>query len=299
MQHIPHGTVITEPGIYLTPMEWYHQQLTIGPSISSSGLRTIESQSAAHYFAGSYLNPDAEKVDTTPFRIGKASHSLLLGDEVFEEHFVISPYDEFRTNEAKAWRGAANEAGLVVLKNAEYARILQMRDVLMREPLIKDGLLDGEAERSIVWRDEETGVWLKARPDVLPKAGWVVDYKTTADAHPRAVERSIWNYGYHMQLALVAEGLAALGMEIPREFAFVFQESKAPYAVTIQPLPLEAVWAGAKQNRTAIRQFAQCLSEGVWPAYGEGRDIQTPQFIIDRCAGIQTPDWIKPLEQAA
>ena len=299
MQHIPHGTVITEPGIYLTPMEWYHQQLTIGPSISSSGLRTIESQSAAHYFAGSYLNPDAEKVDTTPFRIGKAAHSLLLGDEVFEEHFAISSYAAFRTNEAKAWREAKTASGITVLKQAEYDAILAMRDVLLREPLINDGLLDGEAERSIVWRDEETGVWLKARPDVLPKAGWVVDYKTTADAHPRAVERSIWKYGYHMQLALVAEGLAALGMEIPREFAFVFQESKAPYAVTIQPLPLEAVWAGAKQNRTAIRRFAQCLSEGVWPAYGEGRDIQTPQFIIDRCAGIKTPDWIKPLEQAA
>ena len=291
---------ITEPGIFADiAMSDYHEQLTIGPSISSSGLRTIESQSAAHYFAGSYLNPDAEKVDTTPFRIGKASHSLLLGDEVFEEHFAISPYDEFRTNEAKAWRDAANEAGLVVLKKAEYARILQMRDVLMREPLIRDGLLDGEAERSIVWRDEETGVWLKARPDVLPKAGWVVDYKTCVSAHPRAVERSIWDYGYHMQLALVAEGMAALGLEVPHAYALVFQEKTAPYAVTIQEIPVEAIWAGAKQNRTAIRRFAQCLSEGVWPAYGEGRDIQTPQFILDRCAGIQTPDWIKPLEQAA
>lgn len=290
---------ITEPGIYTDiPMADYHGQLTIGPSISSSGLRTIEAQSPAHYFAQSYLNPAAEKVDTQALRVGKAAHSLLLGDEVFEGHFIISPYDDFRTTDARQWRDDAAESGLVVLKQAEYDSILAMREALLREPLIRDGFLDGEAERSIVWRDEETGVWLKARPDVLPKAGWVVDYKTAKDAHPRAVERDIWKHGYHMQLALVAEGMAALGYEPAREFALVFQEKTAPYAVTIQRVPAEAVWCGVKQNRSAIRTFAQCLSEGVWPAYGEPADIKTPQFIIDKCHGINTPDWLKALEAA-
>ena len=311
---------ITEPGIYAgIPMADYHRQLTSGPSTSSGGLRTIDAKSPAHYFAESYLNPDAEPTDTVALRMGKAAHSLLLGDEVFEDHFEVAPFklgrnvnenadgepaDEgddvvWRAGQKKDWWRGVERIGFIPLTQGELATLHAMREVLIREPLIQDGLLDGEAERSIVWRDEETGVWLKARPDVLPKAGWVVDYKTTADAHPRAAERDIWKRRYHMQLALVAEGMAALGFDVPREFALVFQEKTAPYAVTIQEVPAEAIWAGAKQNRAAIRTFAQCLSEGRWPAYGEGRPIQTPQFIIDKSAGIETPAWLKPLENAA
>ena len=299
---------ISEPGIYAgIPMAEYHAQLTVGPSISSGGLRTITSKSPAHYFATSYLNPHAEKVDTTPFRIGKAAHSLLLGDEVFEEHFAVAPFDggrntstgDWKAGEKQTWWSECQVMGRVPLSKDEYARILGMRDVLMREPLIQDGLLGGDAERSIICRDEETGVWLKARPDVIPKSGWMVDYKTVADAHPRKIQRAVFDHGYHQQLGLAAECLAQLGEPVPREYALVCQEKTPPYAVTIQSLPIEAIWAGVKQNRSAIRTFAQCLSEGVWPGYGEADDLTTPQYIIDRCAGIETPAWLKPLENDA
>lgn len=310
---------ITEPGIYADiPMDAYHGQLTDTPSISSSGLRTILSKSPAHYYAESYLNPEAERVDTTALRFGKAAHSLLLGEEVFSEHFEVAPFvlgrnvnetsdgkkpakgetPEWTAGDKTAWWQGVQEAGRLPLTQDEFASLRGMEKALKAEPLIQDGLLDGEAERSIVVRDEETGVWLKARPDVLPKAGWMVDYKTIADAHERKVARSVWDYGYHMQLALAAECLAMLGYPVPTKYALVFQEKKAPFAVTIQEIPVEAIWAGAKQNRTAIRRFAQCLADDTWPGYGIAPTLTTPQFIIDQCAGIPTADWMKPLENA-
>ncbi|MBL4538306.1 MAG: PD-(D/E)XK nuclease-like domain-containing protein [Oceanicaulis sp.] len=308
---------LTEPGIYADiPMAAYHGQLTIGPSISSSGLRTIYERSPAHYFKGSYLNPKAEPIDTEALRFGKAAHSLLLGDEVFADNFEVAPFvlgynrnemangkapkrgedPDWTATSKDAWKDQVEQSGRIPLSQAAFAELQGMKTALLREPLIQDGLLDGEAERSIVWRDDETGVWLKARPDVLPKAGWVVDYKTTTDGRDFKVSRAVTDRLYHMQLALVCEGLVALGFPPPNQYALVFQEKTDPHAVTIKPIDVEAIMVGVKQNRIAIRRFAQCLSDGRWPAYEISGEYRIPPRMIDEVSHIETPDWLRALE---
>ena len=87
------GKQISTPGLYADiPIAVYHSDCCIGPSISSSGLRTIFYYSPQHYWAQSYLNPQRKEEDPTKALIfGRAAHHLLLGEKEFHKHFAIRP----------------------------------------------------------------------------------------------------------------------------------------------------------------------------------------------------------------
>lgn len=271
------GEPITEPGIYSgVPIGVYHGAgLCDAPSISSSGLRTIEGQSPAHYWCHSPYNPEREEDDgeAEALVFGRAAHMLLLGEEGFRETFAVRP-DEFTawtTKAAKAWRTEQQESGRSVLIPSNLDAIRGMAKSMARDPIISNGLLAGDIETTLVWRDAETGVWLKARPDSLPRDRVIVDLKTCASADALACRRAIGDHGYHMQLALTGMGIEALTGEAPGndDYVLVFVEKTAPYAINIKPLDPEAVHFGRLQLRRAITTFARCMESGDWPAYAD------------------------------
>ena len=96
IREIPDDGQVTEPGAYKMTMALYHSQSVCpGPSISSSGLRTIVNESPWHFWSRWEGNenryPDPEESDA--LILGKAAHALILGDEVFDEHFCFVPKD--------------------------------------------------------------------------------------------------------------------------------------------------------------------------------------------------------------
>lgn len=263
-----------------------------------------------HFYARWSGNPNAEARDTKAFSFGSAAHALLLGDEAFERRHIVQPWmlannrnEEhdgiaWTKTSKTAWLDHQSERKMRVISQSQYAEIKAMKAVLQNEPLVAQGILDGDAECSIIWQDEETGLWLKARPDVMPKAGWVVDFKTTHSAKPHKIANSVWDYRYDMQLALVAEGLAALGQEVPQHFALIFQEKSAPYAVTAQRIPVSAIEIGARSIRCALRRVADCIEKDDWPGYGEAPDVWVPEWVYNRAENTEAPAWVEALEHA-
>lgn len=284
------GAAISQPGIYSgLPMRnaagtGYHQNPCVRPSISSTGIRTIFSESPAHYFATSPLNPDAEqKKPTEPMTFGRAAHHLLLGEADFAEHFVIRPEtykdDEGKTkpwsgnaNTCKAWLKEAEASGLDVLQKTQLVHIRGMAENLKREPLIKAGILNGAIEHSLIWRDEATGVWLKARPDAMPSADMcIADLKTIADITDDGIERAISDNDLHVQAALVGMGLRALTGREMESFSLVFVEKAPPYCVRVRELMPEDLALGEEQIRAVLPIFAKAVETGVWHGPGGGQ----------------------------
>lgn len=240
------GRRITRPGIYAgLPIEDYHDRTDLfdGPSISSSGLRTIQREGPAAYWIGSPLNPDrVPGPHKAHFDLGRAAHTLLLGEHDFSERYAVRPdqWSDWRTKAAKEWRDAQREAGRTVLEPRDLETIRGMAGLLpwqrnmpesglANSELVRLGLLEGDIERSVLWRDEETGVWLRARPDVIPRAsGVVADLKTIGHGTP---ERAIFEHGYHQQAALVAEGLERVAGLVVESVVFVFVQTAPPYRV--------------------------------------------------------------------
>lgn len=280
------GIPIAEHGIYSgVPMDAYHGQLTVGPSISSSGLRTIDSESPSHYYDRSYLNPDKKDDDDNPaFVLGSAVHTLIMREDGFSEKYVVRPpqWTDWRKSESRGWRDAAIAEGFGVLVPSDLDTIKGIARQLSADPFVKEGGFDGLAEHSIIWKDMETGVWLKSRPDILnPDARVIVDLKTCASADGHSCRKSIAEYGYHIQLGLACEGLEVLtGEKFDDGCVLVFAEKKRPYGINVKPVAQSAIWAGRQIVRRAVRKFAECLDRGEWPGYADsGATAHLPQWM--------------------
>lgn len=271
---LPKGKKVSADGAYRLDMDRYHTDICDGPSISSSGLRAIECECPAEYWGFSPYNPARYEEPNKPaFSFGRAAHALLLGDEVFSERYAVRPeeWSDWRKKDAKEWRSTMEEAGRTVITPDDLRGIREISYKLAAHPLLADLLTQGEVEPSLIWKDPETGVWIKSRPDALPDTGMIGDFKTIGrKASVHDCNQAITNHHYYMQMGLIAEAMEALfGWEI-KYAVLVFAQTSAPYHVTPIEISTEALEAGRMLNRKAIRTFAHCMESGEWPGYTDG-----------------------------
>jgi PDDEXK-like domain of unknown function (DUF3799) len=273
---------VSVPGVYEMDIDTYHtQKACAGASISSGGLRKIDRECPAKFYATSDLNPKAfPGKDTKSLSFGRAAHCLMLGEPEFDKKFIISPFDNFTTKEARAWRDSQQRQ---IVKLGEMSVINDMVAAQKASSDVSRAFTHGAPEKSLIWKDEETGVWLKSRPDWLPtkpEDRLIAEYKTADSIKPSLLSAAAFNYGYEMQAALLLDGVQATMGVIPSGVAFIVQEKEPPYLVEARIFTPEQVDFGRMQYRRALRIFADCLQTGVWPSYSEG-----PAY-------FQTPYWV-------
>lgn len=283
--------IIDKPGIYDMPNDVYHRDPAITPSLSASGMKKIINECPARFWwENRRLNPQAEEKRTKALDIGRAAHLWLLQGEQFSNEIAVMPPDlDLRSNAGKAFAAQAEGEGKSVIRAHEFEAIKAMREAAMRSKLVREELSNGEAERSLFWQDEETGVWLRCRPDWLPTAlQFIPDFKTTEDAHPDEFRRAVNKYGYHIQAAHTLAGIEAVTGHRPEGFRFVVQEKKPPYLVSVCALDDEALMVGAAYARRAIRIFSDCLSRDRWPGYdGDVCTIGLPNYAVSEYEAME------------
>ncbi len=208
------GTTITQPGCYSgIPLEVYHNDLTLlpGPSVSKSSLKSIappDGSPKKFWQTWAFNKNRSSRASSKAMDFGRAVHALILGDEVFEDKFVIRPetvdgeeYHARRKGWIK-WFAEQAEAGLTVLTKQQIEQIREMSKDLAQHPLVIAGGLQGNVEVSMFARDPKTGIWLRSRPDNNPDEGMFVDVKTTSSLDQEFLERQLWDAGYVLQAAL-------------------------------------------------------------------------------------------------
>ena len=285
------GEKITVPGAYRLSMAAYHGQPCDGPSISHSGLKTIFHESAAHYWRTAVgLNPDAGAFEETPYvRRGRVAHHLLLGESSFDAVFSVRPekWGDWRTDAAKRWKALEILDGKTVLEPSVIEDVRGMAEALSKHPLVQAGALNGDIEVSLFWKDEETGIWLKSRPDAIPTDGGdFVDLKVTSSVEYSDLQKAIATYGYNQQGALIGEASRRVLRTEMQSFTLFFVEGSDPYSVRPVQLKDADIEMGARQNRAALRLFAQCVKTNLWPGPGgtqsDAEWIEMPPWAKDR-----------------
>jgi hypothetical protein len=289
------GQRISVPGIYSNmPLAHYHRgDICDGPSISSSGLRLMR-KGPAYFWDKSALNPlrDASDDDNEAYILGRAAHHVICREVGFSKHFVIH---SDKAPDGKAWHGnnkscvawikLQKEQGKTVLSPKQAEQIRGMAVRLGQTTLVRKGILDGYIEHSLFWRDKETGVWLKARPDIVPSSsGDYADLKTTQSVAYLDIQRAIdpdLGYGYIMQGALILEGARALDMEV-NSFSLVWVEKNRPHCTRVSTLIDEDIMRGARCNRLALRAFHTCFINKSWPGPGDDREDAEYLGLSDR-----------------
>jgi len=289
------GQRISKPGIYSrVPLDAYHgQDILDGPSVSSSNLRLLCSKSPKHFYDKWSGNPGRDDDEPSKSMIlGRAAHHLALGQANFAKEFAMPPdeYPDKDTGElkkwtygaayCKRWRAKQQKLGLTVLSQDMSPAIIGMSRELARNPIVRNGGLGGLVEHSIFMRDEQTGLWIKVRPDAIPTTSVdAVDLKTIHSVLYDDIHNAIFECGYHQQAALTLDAFRlVLGMKSPT-FTFVFVESKRPFCVVPYEPKMEMIDKGRQQNRWALDKIARCIEHKEWPGpANDGADVRYVEF---------------------
>ncbi|WP_097732796.1 exodeoxyribonuclease VIII [Escherichia coli] len=255
-----------EPGIYYgISNENYHA----GPGVSKSQLDDIADTPALYLWR---KNAPVDTTKTKTLDLGTAFHCRVLEPEEFSNRFIVAPEFNRRTNagkeEEKALLMKCASTGKTVITAEESRKIELMYQSVMALPL-GQWLVEsaGHAESSIYWKDPETGILCRCRPDkIIPEFHWIMDVKTTADI--QRFKTAYYDYRYHVQDAFYSDGYEAQ-FGVQPTFVFLVASTTIEcgrYPVEIFMMGEEAKLAGQLEYHRNLRTLADCLNTDEWPA---------------------------------
>ncbi len=267
------------PGYYRDlSNEAYHR----GPGVSKSQLDLIHKSPALYQWSKAAPEDEEKK---SALNIGDAVHAILLEPHRFAEQYAIGPADAPRNTKAGKEKWEEFEAGLngqTVLTADEGRKVMLIRESVMAHPharwLIE---AEGDAEASIYWKEQTTGLLARCRPDkTITSLGWIADVKTTGDMEKFA--RSVYEYRYHVQDPFYCDGYAAHFGEQPAAFVFLVVSTSiecGKYPVRLFTLDHEAKSIGRDTYIEDMATYADCIRTGEWSGV---ETISLPYWAKDR-----------------
>ena len=219
---------------------------------------------------------------STAMKAGSVLDCLLTEPHQFKNRYVLSEYEEFRSNASKEWRAEMESAGMVVLKQSELETAQTQLAAIKSKPEALS-LLDG-AQFQVAFRHATKYPFAsKGLIDILPNDGeTIVDLKTCAPSaleSKRSLRRYIYDWMYHVQAGAYCEGYAIASGEERIRFKFIFVTSQPPFKVAVVELPYSAISFGADIYRSGLRRYAECLETGIFPSMWDGDiELDLPEY---------------------
>ena len=253
----------------------YHGRKT---HLSSTNVRTHKKNKKQFKYS---LTHDLVK-QTKAMADGTAVHAFFLERDKFDSDFVIKPADmRLNTKAGKEW--AQEHQSKIIIDSELGNNLFEMEKSFMDSPakLIYDK--SGQSELSYFW-DDLGLVKGKCRPDWISDDGnIVVDIKTTTDASPKGFQKSIANWGYHLQLGWYLRGLQKLGLPA-KEFIFIAIEKTPPFSVGVYRANKDMITYANDEINNLVYDIDESLKSDDFPDY-------TPE-ILD----LGLPNWMNPKE---
>lgn len=228
-----------------------------------------------------------EKEETAAMSWGSMVDHALTSPDTLDEVYVVSPYKDFRSNEAKEWKANTEEAGKKIVSADDIEQARKASTCILRHNIAGQVMLCAELQASMVVSYEEPvsgeELRVKGRLDVLPDEGdayadWIFDLKTIGSLS--LVAKHTADFGYHVQAAIYLDVFNALSDTPRNRFGFIFQESAAPYEVAVFELEPDAIERGRQWAADAFARWVQCNKTNHWPSP-----------YADRILPLSLPKW--------
>lgn len=183
------------------------------------------------------LNDDHKPTDAMKF--GTAFHAYLLGTS---DVVSLPEGESFRSKDNQKWRADQLEAGNIIVSYNDMQLLKRMKEGIEQTSLMPEYpdymeiIEQGTKEQCIEWKDRQTGLMLKAKPDLIPAGtDYLVDLKTAQKADAESFAKEVINYGYHIQTVFYRAAVAACkpdafdrGSKAPSTMQFwVFEKTDA------------------------------------------------------------------------
>lgn len=259
-------------------------------SISKTGLDDINRSPFIYY--SRHLDPNRPPRQETPAMVlGTMVHTAVLEPDKFDERYLVAPPCDRRTTMGKQiWAEFQQRLrpGQTIADAEMVTQARAMAASLRDLPSIRDALSEGHAEVSVFWRNEETGVVCRCRPDWVYPAGRgviLLDVKTTVDASQTGFAKAVANYRYDVQAAFYSDGFEEAGVMAVHGFVFAAVEKEWPFAAAAYMLSEDDIEIGREKYRRNLRTYSACLYDNRWPGYSS--EIQL----------LTMPAWAKKVEE--
>lgn len=229
------------------------------------------------------LNDDHKPTDAMKF--GTAFHAYLLGTS---DVVSLPEGESFRSKDNQKWRADQLEAGNIIVSYNDMQLLKRMKEGIEQTSLMPEYpdymeiIEQGTKEQCIEWRDRQTGLMLKAKPDLIPVGtDYLVDLKTAQKADAESFAKEVINYGYHIQTVFYRAAVAACkpdafdrGSKAPSTMQFwVFEKTDA---CDWQPFSISDDNPITNLAATSIRQALLGIALMVKKAKEEGYAENTP-----------------------
>jgi hypothetical protein len=239
--------------------ETYHSDRSC---VSSTGLKVLACRTPAHY--RDYLDGPPRK-ETPALFMGTAIHARVLEPAEFDSRYVIAPISDKRSAEWKEF--VAANPGRIPLTENQRAVIEGIAENVFKHNTASELLRRGLKELTVIWQDEETGLWLKIRPDCLClNSGTCMDLKSAEDADKHAFARACEKYNYDISAAMYLDGLRTV-LKRDFDYAFLAAEKDGSRQISLYGASDEMLLRGHRRYREALATLAKCVRENRWPGY--------------------------------
>lgn len=264
-------------GIYFNlPIELYHQDTALSKT-SVMNLLT----SPLDYWVNSSFNPNyTVQKKSKSLDFGKLVDKLLFEKEDFKNHYRVTGESDFG-NYSK-----------ISVSRTDYNKAISAINELWSVKYCKHILSNGYSQVSIFFKEKESGLMLKSRPDYL-KTNIATDYKTIKNISKQSRISQIVDYGYAIQnsigVAAIAEAkqrlkakdktfgvyganenqlawLKDFAKEEVTEYRFIFQRNSSPFPFAIDYLDEDILNKGWQILKKAISIYQENFN-----AYGPNR----------------------------
>lgn len=250
------------------------------PGVNWSTLKAMI-DSPAHYLAAL----DKGRADTAALQTGRLLDTLIFTPELVDARYVVSPYDAYTTNAARAWKAETIASGFEPVKADALVEAQALADAVRRHQVARKYLDAGRFQVPLVWTDLRTGLACKGLTDLIGTSdgGFLIDGKSARTIDKRRYLSQAASLGYHFQLAHYRDGYAAVFGEPPAFIGHIVYEKGAPYDVGVLRFDRTVIDAAWVTVHELLDRVAECQESGEWP----GRYPELVPVTID-----DMPRWL-------
>jgi len=243
------------------------------------------------YSQGSYQAKhklDNAKAPSPAQKLGTADHDIVLyGLKHYLNKYLVHQKVDRRTKDGKTYwseiNAAAEKEKKTLISEDDHLKVYQTYQSVWSHEDVKHLLEGALKEYTIVWNDEQTGIRLKARLDVLnTELSVIADLKTSNKIRWHDLQTSLYSFNYWTQLAHYLRAAKAAGFDVEHAI-IIFVQSDAPHECCPIKVDDELIEIGNRQLDLWLKNHLECTEKNKWPSeYDTIRTMSVPDWAMGK-----------------
>lgn len=238
-----------------------------GPGLSSTQLVDLLPPSTPRHFYRKHVTREAGAEESAALLRGRLVHAMVLDPGAGMDEFMVLDVTSRRSQLYQAAERKNPDRTCVL--QTEYEQAAQIARAVLNDPRAAQLIEGAQCEHSLFWN--EAGILAKCRPDArAPRYSVIADLKTGRDVSPKAFQRAVIQYGYHISAAWYLRGEAAVFGERSATWCWIAVEAEPPHVVQLYVAEPPLLERGDALIDEALARLRVGLESGTWPGFADG-----------------------------